>query len=152
MSNHLTAPPPHNNNTPPVLSLLLSSPALSEKEMGWGRRPGTSGCGSDAFIRTLPSKVLHAALSLQSQLTVPARSARSIPEMPLIDAEQKVNLSASACSTFLTVDCNYEIWASLWSPQPDGISIFQLPNEIRPQSNGGWREGSKFVIRQSHFS
>lgn len=96
--------------------------------------------------------MLLAALSLQDQLTVLARSVRSIPEMPLIDAEQKVNLSASACSTFLTPDCNYEIWASLRSLQPDAISIFQLPNEIRPQSNGGWREGSKFVIRQSHFS
>lgn len=110
---------------------------LSEEEMGWGGRPGTSDCGSGPFIRTLPSKVLPAPLSLQYQLTVGARSVWSIPEMPLIDAGQKVNLSASACSTFLTVDCNYEIWASLWSLQPVGISIFQLPNEIRPQSNGG---------------
>lgn len=100
--------------------------------MAWGRRPGTCDCGSDPFIRALPGKVLAAPPCLQYQLTVLARSVWSIPEMPLIDADQKVNRSASACSTFLTVDCNYEVWASLWSPQPDGISIFQLPNEIRP--------------------
>lgn len=36
--------------------------------------------------------------------------------------------------------CNYEVWTSLWSLQPDGISIFQPANEIRPEPNGGRRE------------
>ena len=109
--------------------------------MGWGRRPGTFGWGSRPLYQSAAQPSAPRSLSLQYQLSGPA----------LMDEEHKVNLSACACSTFLTLDCNYEIWASLCSLQPDGISIFQLPNEIRPQSNGGWREGSKFVMRQSHF-
>ena len=119
----------------------MPSVRLSEQEVGWGRRPGTFGWGSRPLYQSAAQPSAPRSLSLQYQLSGPA----------LMDEEHKVNLSACACSTFLTLDCNYEIWASLCSLQPDGISIFQLPNEIRPQSNGGWREGSKFVMRQSHF-
>lgn len=59
---------------------------------------------------------------------------------------RKVNLSASVCPTLLSTARNYEIWTSLWSLQPDGISIFQPANEIRPESNGGWRGGGGAVV------
>lgn len=42
---------------------------------------------------------------------------------------------------------NYEVWTSLESLQPDGISIFQPPNEIRPESNGGKREGGVHLFQ-----
>lgn len=70
--------------------------------------------------------------SLHHQLAVLARSLWSIPDLPPIDADQNLNPSASACSTFLTEVCNYEIWASLRPLQPDGVSILQRPNEIKP--------------------
>lgn len=85
-------------------------------------------------------KVLHVHRALQYHLTLPANIMWSIPKMPLID-KTRVNLSASVCPTPLFMGRNYEVWTSLGFLQPDGISIFQPPNEIRSEPNGGRREG-----------
>lgn len=110
--------------------------------MGFGHNVlGLWSAGGNPFIQMPHCEVLHVRRALQYHLSVPANIVWSIPKMPQIDRARKLTCLPLRAPPLLSMACNYEIWTSLWSLQPDGISIFQPPNEIRPESNGGRREG-----------
>lgn len=70
----------------------------------------------------------------QYQLTLPANIMWSIPKMALIDRAGELTCllqHALPLAPSLFIGRNYEVWTSLGSLQPDGISIFQPPNEIK---------------------
>ena len=100
--------------------------------------------------------MLAVCRGLRYHLTLPANIPWSIPKMPLIDRARELTCLLQHSPPLLSVGCNYEVWTSLGSLQPDGISIFQPPNEIRPNGSRREREvdgrGGEFVLRLSYFS